>query len=247
MYLNEENTFFFLGLIIMVLLIIILIGHIKMSTSDDYAASCEYIESFNLQTGDIVCVAYKHFAGSFIASFSSSVWSHTGTIWIDPITNIKYVLEGAIYRHKLYKHFFKIPFETWLYFNRKNVIGYKKYIGPPIDQNLMIKAFGIFINNCKLEGSNIFWARFLFERDYYEYQLNYKYTCIEATIILGQNIGIYKKEKIYSSYFPCDVVNNRIPTCKNIHYENVKQIKIQPVDFLLLVDDIEKNKKTWDN
>lgn len=244
---DETNEIIFLGSIIILMLFLVLIAIVNIATSDDYAETAGYIESADLTNGDIVCVAYQNISGKFVSSFSNSIWSHTGIIWIDPKTNIKYVVEGSVYGCKKYRQFVRVPFETWLYFNRKSIIGYKRYIGPELNSYDMEEVFLPYEKLCQLEGANIFWSRFLIKRDYYEYQINQKYTCIEYTIMILQKLGVYKKDKIYSSYLPCDIVNDMIPTNHGIKYEKVKQIKLQPVDLLLLKEDIEKNKKFWQN
>lgn len=244
---DDTNELLFLGGLIILMLFILLIAQINISLSEDYAETSGYIESADLCNGDIVCVAYRNISGTFISSFSRSIWSHTGIIWIDPKTNIKYVIEGCMYKSKNYRNFIRVPYETWLYFNRKSILGYKKYVGPPLDSYEMDKIFLPYEKVCILEGSNIFWSRFLVKRDYYEYQMNYRYTCIEYTVMLLQRLGVYKKEKIYSSYLPCDIVNNMIPTEEGIYYEKVKEIKLQKVDLYLLKEDMQKNKDFWEN
>lgn len=245
MLLDDNDVLLILFMVVLILLVIYLIGFINRSTTYDYPYKCNYAEINEMKTGDLVCAAYYNIAGAIVTSFSQSIWSHTGTIWIDPITSIKYVLEGAIYRHKKYNHFFKIPIETWLYFNRKSLLGYKKYHGPQIDSNYLWQKFEWMVNNCKLEGFNIFWARFLLDKEYYEYTRKDKYTCLEATIILGQEAGIYKKNKIYCSYFPDHVVNNKISLCKNIFYDLPIQISLNPTDLMLIKEDIMINSKFW--
>lgn len=247
MLLDDNEILFIIALVVILILILIMIGLINCATANDYPLTTSYVEASDMETGDLVCVAYDNIAGSFVSSFSNSIWSHTGTIWVDPESNVRYVLEGAIYRHKDYREFFKIPYETWLYFNRKNLTGYLKRNGNPIDSNFMWSKFEPYVKCCKLESANIFWSRFLFEKDYYEYQKNYKYTCIEMTVILGQECEIFEKDKIYCSYYPGQIVNNQIKCVPGVYYSNVVKIKIQPSDMMLLTEDIKNNTNFWKN
>jgi len=245
MLLNDSDLEIIICTLGIILLFLVIIALVNVSTSNDFPETVEYVNSSEMNNGDILCVAYSNFAGTFVSSFSRSIWSHTGTIWVDPKTNFRYVLEGSIYNHKSYKHFIKIPIETWLHFNRKSILGYKKYRGQPIDSDFMYSVFKPFKDYCKLDGLNVFWAKFGFSRDYYEYKRLNKYTCIEFTIILGQMMDIYKKEKIYCSYLPGDVANDKVPLCEGVSYDKIVKIKCQPADSILLLEDINDNKIFW--
>lgn len=247
MLLEESDLVVVLTMILILLLILCLISLVNRNEAEDYPIECNYLDPLETQNGDIVLVSYYSIAGGIITSFSKSIWSHTGMIWIDPLTNIRYVLEGAIYRHKKYRHFFKIPLETWLYFNRKSVLGYKKYHGPMIDSNYIWDKFQWMTQECNLESFNIFWARFLLKKDYYEYTRLKKYTCLEATIMLGQDIGIYKKDKMYCSYFPGDIANNNISLCDGIKYDLPIKISLHPTNQILMVEDIKFHDGYWKN
>lgn len=247
MLMEDNELAIFLYLVVIVLLILYLIGFIIRATMDDYPTKCEYREPSDFNNGDIVCVAYSTISAGFVSSFSGSMWTHTGTIYVDPKTNIRYVLEGAIYRQQKYKNFFKIPLETWLHINRKFIIGYKKYNGPHIDSDYLWSKFEWMTKKCKLEAFNIFWSRFLVNKDYYEYSRNKKYTCLEATVILGQDVGIFEKDKIYCSYFPGDIVNNRISLCKGISYDLPIQIALHPTREFLISNDKLFFKIFWEN
>jgi hypothetical protein len=241
--LDDTHELMLLILFIMFLLCLMLIGIMNISFCNDYPKYCTYINSSELNNGDIVCVSYKNIAGYFVSSFSSSIWSHTGIIWVDPITNIRYVSEGAIYSIEKYKHFMRIPFELWLYINRKNIIGYKKYNGPRLNSKNMEKIMQVFEKNCKLDGFNVFWSKFLIKRPYYEYYLSNKYTCIEYSVILLQLFGIYKKEHIYSSYLPYEIVNDLIKTNDGIKYDKICEIKISPLQFETVKNFMSKEKQ----
>lgn len=247
MLLEDEELTFIFGIIILVIFILYMISFIIRATTDDYPEKCRYLDLREYNNGDVMCVGYHSISGAIITSASNSIWSHTGIIWVDPITNVRYVLEGAIYKLKQYQHFFKIPLETWLFFNKKHIIGYKKYHGPEIDSNYLWDKFEWLTKNCKLEPFNIFWSRFLVNKQYYEYSKKDKYTCLEATVIIGQNAGIYKKDKIYCSYFPGNIANNEISLCEGVFYDLPVQVKLHPANMLILKEDHFCHNKFWKN
>ena len=218
----ETDQLFFV--FIFLILVVYLISMINRFSAPDLPDDIRYIDAHEMNTGDIVCVSYNNLAGVFVGSFTHSVWVHTGMIWVDPKTNVRYVMEGAIYGQKAYQHFYKIPITTWMYINRHNVMGYKKYYGPEIDAVKMEEYFEPFIKNSKLEGLNVFWLRFFLNQEYREHEHKNKYTCFESTVILGQMVGIISKKKHYSSYFPKDLVNNTMDYNEGISYSKTVQI-----------------------
>lgn len=247
MTLDDNDLVIVLGFVLLFICILAIISLINRNDANDYPNECMYADASEMNNGDIVLVSYTMPAGAFITSFSRSIWSHTGTIWVDPKTNIRYVLEGAIYRYKKYRHFFKIPLETWLFFNRKFLIGYKKYHGPQIDSEYLWSKFEWLNKSCKLEGFNIFWSRFLVNKEYYEYTKHKNYSCLEGTVILGQSAGIYKKDKIYCSYFPGDIANNKINLVDGVSYDLPIQIAIHPTNSLLFSEDLVYHIEMWKN
>lgn len=212
---------------------------INRFTAFDSPNSVRYIYPDELNTGDLLCVSYNNLAGEFVGSFTNSIWVHTGMVWVDPNTNLRYVLEGAIYGGSVYKNFFKIPFETWVRINKRNIMSWKKYNGPEIDPVMMINEFQRF-NKIKLEGFNPTWLRFLINRNYNTPNLGNKLTCFEAIVILGQEMCIFKKDKLYSSYFPCDIVNNNIKTEDGIFYSENIQIKVSDMYAKILYSDMAR-------
>lgn len=246
MLLEDEDVMFLFAFIIIVFAILYLISFTVRATTDDYMTECEYRDMRDFNNGDVVCVGYYSVAGAIVTSFSKSIWTHTGTIWVDPITSVRYVLEGAIYRLEKYRQFFKIPLETWLFFNKKFILGFKKYHGPEIDSNFLWSKFEWLSKTCILEPFNIFWSRFLVNKEYYEYSRKTRYTCLEATIMLGQDAGIYKKDKIYCSYYPGSVVNNEISLCDGVSYDLPIEIQLHPSNKLLLQEDLFYQKSFWE-
>lgn len=227
-------------IMLIILLIFYVISMINRFTAFDTPKKVKYIYPHEMDTGDLLCVSYNNFSTEFIGTFTNSVWVHVGIVWVDTETNNRYVLEGAIYGGKHYKHFFAIPVDLWMHINRKNIMAWKKYHGPKIDSQQMIEQFSPFIKFSKLEGLNLDWYRFLLNRDYVEHKQKQKYTCFEAIIILGQEIGIFKKDKHYASHFPSSVVNDNISLCDGVSYDDKIQIKMteyyRKLMFLDMID-----------
>lgn len=235
-------------LVIFVFFIVYVITMILRFSLCDFPKKVRYIEPYEMKTGDILCISYNNIAGALVGSMTYSAWVHTGMVWVDPITNIRYVLEGAICKQKQYKNFYKIPVSSWLNLNKNSLIGYKSYNGPPVDPYKMIETFNSFTKDVKLEGFSYTWFRFLF-KDRYEKVSDYgrKYTCFELTIILGQECGIFKKDRKYSSFFPSHVVNNGIETEKGCYYSDVIQCHQNPMEMKLLSIDRQRFPEFWNN
>lgn len=212
----------------------------------DFPYKVRYLEPYELKTGDILCISYNNPAGVFVGSLTASAWVHTAMVWVDPETNIRYVLEGAICRQEAYKHFYKIPVLTWMNMNRESLIAYKAYNGPEIDAEKMMKTFEPFMKDVKLEGFKYTWFRFLFN-DPYEETRSYdrKYTCFEVTIILGQECGIFKKNKKFSSYFPKHVVNDLVETEEGRFYSKTIECKLNPLECNIHLFDRKRFKDYW--
>ncbi len=245
--LDDFDIIFIIGFFIILLSILFLVMFINKSTIEDYPEECEYLDVNKCNNGDIICVSYYSFSGAFISGSSNSIWSHTGFIWVDPDTNIRYVLEGAIYKPEKYKHFFKIPLKNWMHINRHMIMGYKKYHGEPINSEYMMSKFEWMMKECNLSSFDIFWARFLINKQHYNYSVSKRYTCLEGFVILGQEVGIFKKDKIYCSYLPGDVINDKINLCDGIKFSKVKQIFAYPTEKILLLEDQNFQKFFWKN
>ena len=227
MIIDDEFLNNFIFLIFVIFAVLLIIAMINKYSSHDEPVEIIHIDKEDLKTGDLIGVAYSNIAGAFISSFSNSIWSHTGVIWVDPSSNIVYILEGAHYPLKEYKGIIRIPFDIWYRYNGCFILGLKKYYGVPIDQLKMISLFEKYEGKVQLEGLNPSWGRFLMNTSYYSNKCNKTYTCFEITIRLLQDLNIYKKEKLHSSYFPGDIMCNRIPY-ENGNYFPVKRFFLTP-------------------
>lgn len=238
---------YLLVFLLVCILILYLISMMRRFTVDDIPDEVRYIDVSEMNTGDIVCVSYNNTAGHFVESFTGSCWIHTGIVWVDPRTNIRYIMEGAIYGKSNYKHFFIIPVPTWMNYNRNNLVGFKKYSGPKLDEMKMALEFSQFAKNSKLRGLDATWLAYLFTFPYKDENVKHYHTCFETTILMCQKMGIYKKDKHYSSHFPCDIVNDNVSYEKNISYSKVVQIKLNSFTTKLLLCDMQKNPNFWKN
>lgn len=207
---------FWLVIIIMLIILIAIVNLIFEDTPD--FSETHYLDPTSVKTGDILGVSY---VGNFMCmvqnSMSRSKWVHPAIIWVDPESKKPYVMEGCNYFRQKIKHFFKIPLETWFYFNRKSVICYTKYDGPEIDPYVMDQVFKRFEDGRKLDSMSPSWLRFFLNIPY-NYNIprsegwaNY-YSCLESAVIILQQSGICKKKKLPSSYYPKDIIFGRFET-----------------------------------
>jgi hypothetical protein len=225
--------------------IIYIISMINRFTAFDCPVRVQYVYPDQMNNGDLLCISYDNMSTDFISSFTNSVWVHVGMVWVDPDTNLRYVLEGAIYSGKHYKHFFAIPVETWMNINRKNIIAWRRYSGPELDSTQMMHEFFPFIKFSKLEGFNLHWNRFLINKKYREPDRLAYYTCFEAIVIIGQQLGIFSKEKYYTSYFPNHLVNGGIELCKGVSYSDKIEVRMTDYYRNLLLLDMEEFGAFW--
>ena len=238
----EDRVVFAIFIVIIILYLISMILRFSMY---DFPQCAEYLDPENAKTGDIVCVSYNNIAGAFVGSLTHSCWVHTGMVWVDPETNIPYVLEGAIYRCKFYQQFYIIPLSSWMYINKNNLMGYKKYFGPELCPYKMIESFKPFIEKTKLEGLNPYWIRFWINHEYEERIAGSKCTCFEATVMLGQAMNIFGKKKLYSSYYPCDIIDDNIELEKGVNYSRTIEIKPYDSEKNLVKEDMVNFAAYW--
>lgn len=207
-------------LIFLFFLIIFIIVFRAFITNDFPTYSITDFDESSVNTGDIVIVGYTHIFGKLVRGFTCSVWTHSGVIWRDPITNFPYVVELGIYKKK-FKGLFKIPLELWRLVNKKQIKGILKYNSTlELDTEAFENIFKRF-KNIKIDKFNYKWYKFLYKKKYYNDNNRTIFTCFEFTIMLLQELGIYSKKYHSSSYFPGDIGNNNIKTNKGHYYSNV--------------------------
>lgn len=173
---------------------------------DDPFKPIKHINFDDFKTGDIVSVAYLNINTDVVRLFTNSKWNHVGLIYVDPKTNINYVLEGSGYRKKnnKYRNFFKIPLSTWIRYNRKCKICVRHVDRTPPG---IMEEFQKFIDNSTLGGINIKIVNF-FKMIPYKENFDYKqsYSCYESTFRVLQDVGVIKKKYEGSSYRPSDLL-----------------------------------------
>jgi hypothetical protein len=233
------------AILLFTLLILYLISMVNRFTAFDSPMDVAYVYPDEMNNGDLLCVSYNNVATDFVGSFTNSVWVHVGMVWVDPDTNIRYVLEGGMYPGKHYKNFFIIPVDTWMNINKKSLLAIRRYSGPEIDSTQMLHEFLPFVYFSKLEGFNLMWNRFLVNKPYQKPKQLARYTCFESIIIVGQEVGIFSKDKYYTSYFPNDIVNGKIKLCEGVSYTDKIQLCMPDACKNMLYMDMAKYPKFW--
>jgi hypothetical protein len=217
----ENIIIFFIIVIIVVVVILIIKGFL---TSDYPETKIIDLNQDTLKTGDIVIVGYNNVFGKIVKSLTSSVWTHSGVLWRDPKTNFLYVIELCVYKKLKIKGIAKVPFDIWIELNKKHNLGLLKYSGSiEVCSNKMDEIFKKY-ENIELDKFNYKWYRFLYTQNYKQEKERNIYTCFEFTIKLLQEVGVYKKNYLCSSYFPGDIGNNNIKTNLNFYYQPVIKI-----------------------
>jgi hypothetical protein len=193
----------------------------------------------NLDTGDLVFVAYENTLGYFMRGYMGSAWTHVGMImrYKDEL----YVLETADYRsvrvpvkspiksynnsgieHTTWKYaknngIMVLPFENWKSLNKNHTITFKKLQTPKHwDKVILVKEF-LKIQEENLDtfevGSCNFrlWSKFIW-RSKYKNRLNKKsnITCSEMIARIYQKSGVLKKIYEPSSYYTNDFIDGNI-------------------------------------
>lgn len=220
---NEDLILNIIIFIIIILIVIIIVCIVKGILTSDYPETkIVNLDDNELNTGDIVIVGYNNFFGKIVRGFTSSIWTHSGILWRDPKTNFLYIIELGVYKKYKLKGIFKIPFNLWISANKKHIKGLLKYSG---ETKLSAEKMENIYNKYKtieLDKFNYKWYRFLYKQYYNEEKNRNIYTCFEFTIKLLQEMDIYMKNYLCSSYFPGDIGNNKIFKNLGHFYENVK-------------------------
>jgi hypothetical protein len=193
--------------LVVIFLAIIVITTFNLLMANDFPTKIETLNPNNFKTGDILTVGYRHGMGWFVTFWSKSVWSHTGTVWIDTKTKEVFVLEAANYGGD-WNGVIKIPFTLWIKINKCSDICINRIQTDShshVDSKALHSAFEQIKGN-KLEAFNINWYRLLLKTKWYEETKPEARTCYELSIKILQNAGIVQKKYMGSSYFPKDFV-----------------------------------------
>jgi hypothetical protein len=176
----------------------------------------------NLDTGDLVFVAYKNTLGYFMRGWMGSAWTHVGMIM--KYENKLYVMETADYSSSnLVKDFSKnngvlvIPFETWKSLNKKHVITCRKLQTPEdFDRRVLIREF-LNIQEANLDtfqtgGCNLhLWNKHIWKKSFDSSSKNdSNITCSELIAKIYQSGAVIKKKYDPGSYYTKDFIEDAI-------------------------------------
>jgi hypothetical protein len=226
--------------LILVILIVLIIGlliaiitRIIVSHNESKSIEISTVKDYNdLKSGDLVFVSYKNLLGQSIRALSASEWSHVGMIYKEspehsskePKSSL-YILEIADYRDLFkgksldlspnYIGVIKIPYDTWLKFNKHHDIYFRKLNTEDYEnkevQNKILQEFSKLQKYKQQKLTDILeLKRLMFFESYDEEKIQKleKITCIELVVMLLQNLELMEKEAMPSSFYPCDLASN---------------------------------------
>ncbi len=153
-------------------------------------------EFLNLDTGDLVFVAYDNSLGKISKFWYGSKWTHVGIVYRDEEDEV-FVLEVAEYNNPNFeKGVVQIPMKSWLGLNKDFEITYK-HINIPIDSDNLYKIFNRYKNMKlhKLSANPKNLKKFLFPIGEDKSSL----TCNELVTKIFEEMDIIPKDRFYSS------------------------------------------------
>jgi hypothetical protein len=236
----ERIGFYFCVLIIMLFLLMILFISYRVMRAEDLPKRTEDLDPTTLETGDILGVGYRHPFGWFVTAWSSSVWSHCGIVWKDPVTSEPFVLEAAMYGGK-YNGMFKIPLAVWTSINRGSYLGLTRIRGKPVDAKKLMNAFNARKRYVGLEAYNWKWYRLLTVKPFTE-ENRTKYTCYEIVVSVLQDAGVLNKNSSCSSFFPTDIMEGKLEFVKG--YTSEPPVTLCPEEYYALKSIEEEKHKS---
>lgn len=209
-------------LLVSLMIMFILIALYRINNSE----GCKVVDSINstkLDTGDLLFVSYDNSLGYLMRTWSKSKWTHVGMVYKSPDNKI-FVMETANYPDR--KGVLFLPIGEWYRYNKKCEISVMKLRKPDnFDSNLLLKSFENIYDK-KLDTFSISWFRLLSKNQYTKDNLQENITCYEMVIHLLQEVNIVKKRYSPSSYFPIDIIENRVEFNSDFGYENLSKFII---------------------
>ena len=216
--------------VVIIFTLLFLIFIIRLLLAEDYPDKIEPLDLSTIQTGDIIGAAYRRSHGYFVSFWSSSIWSHIGIAWRDPVNQELFILEAAVYKDPKYRGILKVPILDWVRFNRKGYMGVTRLRRaenvPPIDPTQMMQTFEEF-QKIEIDSFNWRWLRLLFKTPYTPERQTH-YTCYELSVLMLQEMGIVAKKHRCSSYFPGDIMSGNM--------EFVPGYSVDPIVFVDTTD-----------
>jgi hypothetical protein len=198
-----------------------------LQKSLDYNREDEYS---NLETGDLIFVAYENTLGYFMRGYMGSAWTHVGMImkYKDEV----YVMETADYscvRNPInskdyldWKYAKKsgvmvVSFEKWKSLNKKHAITFKKLQTPEhFDRRVLIQEFLKIqeqnLDTFEVGGCNLsLWSKFFWRKSYKNINIpKSNITCSEMIAKIYQDSDVIKKTYDPGSYYTKDFMENNI-------------------------------------
>lgn len=186
----------------------------------------------DLRTGDLIFVRYDNSLGYFMRLISGSVWTHVSMVYRDPENNL-YIMETANYPGPAYKGsttkyrgVLFMPIAEWMQFNKHRDIAVMRLETPTeFDRDILLNEFSK-VSHKNLDTLSVSWLRLGFKRKYKNYgNIRHNLTCYELIVHLLQQSEIVSKEYMPLSYFPKDIINQKLPLEKGFKYGNLQTIK----------------------
>lgn len=212
---------YYILLFILIVLVVLII--VRVSTASNEDEITKSMSSTELQTGDLLFVSYKNTLGTFMKAWSASKWTHIAMVYKGE-DNELYVMETANYPDV--KGVLFLPIGEWYKYNRNCDIAVKKLYRPTyFDGNKALTHFEKLVDK-KLDTFGTSWFRLLTKKKYEGLSDKQNITCYELVIHLLQEMSIVKKEYSPSSYFPVDIIRNRVPLHKHFNFSELYNFKI---------------------
>jgi hypothetical protein len=207
-------------LAIIIICFVLLMGTVRIFTSNDFKMETEELDPSTIETGDILCVGYNTIFGNFVRLWSHSVWTHVGLAYKDP-TGAIFVLEACHYPDR--NGILKVPLSVWIGWNKNAYLCVKRLrtIGDAkLNVEALLTEFKRY-EEIKLDSFNWQWYRLLLTKKYQEPKmLSQHYTCYEVALNLLKAVGVVRKDYASSAYFPGDIVWGKFSTNPGFWYDH---------------------------
>jgi hypothetical protein len=188
----------------------------------------------DLKTGDLVFARYDNSLGYFMRVISGSIWTHVSMVYRDPNNNL-YIIEtanypGPAYRGSTtkYKGVLFMPIAEWMQFNKHRDMAVMRLETPPdFNRDILLNEFSK-VSHKNLDTISVSWLRLLVKRKYKDYgNIRQNLTCYELMVHLLQQSGIVEKEYMPLSYFPKDIINEKLPLKSGFSYKKLQSLKFK--------------------
>ena len=211
------------------LIFLFIIFRITFATND---ITKGFVDVEDLKTGDILFVEYNNSLGNLMRVWSGSKWTHIAMIFKDK-NGDKYVMETANYPRPLYKDLYIkhkgvlfLTLNNWIKYNqRRNIAVLKLNTPEDFDRSVFLNEFEK-VHDKKLDTFNIKWFRLLYKKSYTSKDaiLKENITCYELIVYLLQESGVSKKNYTPDSYFPTDLIKNKLILNKGFFFDKLKKL-----------------------